>query len=159
MSPKPQRSLEERVISAAEAALADHQYVGALDILLVVGFLAPSHVEAWRKGQVPFLANEIQANPAKVSRALEILRGWAVERGLQPSESGYLARTREAPQELRFTENGDAATEAEFRMHYISPDLSARKKERIREKLEKPPDLVVFDIVRDSACSQCGTQL
>ena len=28
-----------------------------------------------------------------------------------------------------------------------------------RQKLEKAPDTVVFQVVRDTACSECGTEI
>lgn len=37
--------------------------------------------------------------------------------------------------------------------------MPARKQERLREKLSQPPEIVVFQIVRDSQCSQCKTEL
>ena len=45
-------TLEERVTRAAEAALADHHYVSALDIFVGMGLLAPAHVLDWRNGRI-----------------------------------------------------------------------------------------------------------
>ena len=40
-------AVEGRIVRAAEAALAHHQYVSAIDILTGAGLLAPTHVERW----------------------------------------------------------------------------------------------------------------
>jgi len=45
---KAQRTLVERVVRAAEAALADHGYVSPLDIFVGMGLLAAVHVRDWR---------------------------------------------------------------------------------------------------------------
>jgi hypothetical protein len=58
--------LKERVVRAAEAALARQQYVSAIDVLTGTQLLAATHVEAWRKGRIDFLEQAIQANPKKV---------------------------------------------------------------------------------------------
>ncbi len=66
------RTLEERVIRAAEAALADHHYVGALDIFVGMGLLAPAHVREWRNGRIPYLEQVIQGNLHKISRSMHV---------------------------------------------------------------------------------------
>jgi len=159
MGSKTQRNLEERVVQAAEAALADHDYVSALDILLGLGWLAPVHVEDWRKGRVPCLEDVIQAGLGKVSRSMAIFRGWAQARGLTPSETAYLVRTRGPRRELRFSKSGDPGIEKAYRTHYVSPALSDAKRARLREKLSQPPELIVFSTLRDSQCAECGAKL
>src|ERR1035438_6471872 len=52
------QTLEERVVDAAGAALADHGYVNAIDVLTGMRFLHPGHVESWRKGRLDFLRSE-----------------------------------------------------------------------------------------------------
>jgi hypothetical protein len=37
--------------------------------------------------------------------------------------------------------------------------LSERKQERLTQKLSSPVQPVVFEILRDSACSECGTEV
>ena len=63
-----QERLLNRVVKAAEAALADHSFVSAIDVLCGMRLLAPTHVEAWRKGRVDFLERVIQGNLHKISR-------------------------------------------------------------------------------------------
>ncbi len=159
MSSETKQNLEERVVRAAEAALADHQYVSAIDVLTGMGLLAPSHVDDWHQGRVPYLEEVIQGNPNKILRSMEIFRHWADQRGLKTSEAVYLARTRGPSRELRFSATGDPEIEKAYRTHYVSSELPEKKMEKLREKLSQPPELVVFSIIRESQCSQCNTEL
>lgn len=91
---------------AADAARADHHYVTAIDVLEGLGWLASSHVDAWRQGRLPALEAGMAVNPRKLSRALLEFRRWAQVQGLQPSETAYVSRTR-ARHPLRFSAGGD----------------------------------------------------
>jgi hypothetical protein len=156
---KAQRTLEERVARAAEAALTDHHYVSALDVFVGMGLLAAVHVRGWRQGRIPYLEHVIQGNLHKISRSMRIFRVWAQERGLTPSETAYVARTRGPRRELRFSKSGDPAIEQAYRTHFVSPELSIKKQERLRERLSAPPEIVVFWTLRDSRCSLCHDEL
>jgi hypothetical protein len=134
--------LEERVTRAAEAALAEQSYVSAVDVLLRLGWLAPSHLDLWRQGRVDCLERMVQAGLGKQSTAMRTLRTWASARGLTPSETAYVARTRDR-RRLRFSVSGNPDIELAYRTHWLSPDLSARKAERVRAAADHPPDLVV----------------
>ncbi len=147
------------MVRAAEAALAHHQYASALDILTGTGLLAPTHVEFWRKGRIDFLERTIQANLKKISLSTAMFRQWALEKGLKPSETHYVRRTRAGIVDLQFSKSGDPGIEKNYRTHYVSPSLSERKQEQITQKLGSPAQPVVFEILRDSACSECGVEL
>jgi hypothetical protein len=151
--------LRRRVIAAAELALAHHKYVSAIDVLTGSALVAPVHVDAWRKGRVDFLEGVIQANPERISLAMEIFRQWPREKGLKPSETRYVRHGRGATIDLRFSKSGDPDIEKNYRTHYVSPVLSEQKQERLTEKLSRAPQPVVFLIVRDSQCSECGAEL
>jgi hypothetical protein len=151
--------LEERVIRAAEAALADHHYVSALDIFVGMGLLPPAHVRDWRNGRIPYLEHVIQGNLRKISRSMRVFRAWARERGLKPSETAYLPRTRGPGRELRFSKSGDPGIEQAYRTHFVSPELSGKKQEGLQARLSAPPEIVVFSTLRDSRCSQCHGEL
>jgi hypothetical protein len=159
MHPDRQDKLRQRVVHAAEAALAHHQYASAIDVLTGTGLLAATHVEAWKKGRVDYLERMIQGNLQKIARSMAMFRQWAFEKGLKPSETGYVRRARSGVVELRFSKSGDPAIEKMYRTHYVSPALSEAKQQRIAEKLSKAPQLVVFFILRDSQCSECGAEL
>ena len=103
-------ALEQRVQRAAEAALAEQPYVSAIDVFLGLGWLAPTHLDEWRQGRVQCLERVVQASLPKLSTAMRVFRRWAQRRGLVPSETGYVARTRDR-RPLRFSVSG--ATEIE----------------------------------------------
>src|SRR5262249_16259414 len=92
----------------------------------------------------------------KVRSAFDHLRGWAQERGLSPSEIGYVAGTRDH-RPLVFTGEGDEAIERTFRTHWISPELSEKKRARLEARQSKAPDLVVISPVDDWTCTACGS--
>jgi hypothetical protein len=147
--------LRRRVISVAEAALGRSGYVSALEVLAGLGWLPESSERAWRQGRIPNLEGALAVNPSKISEATRFLRGWALERGLRPSETAYIARTRDR-RPLRFSATGDKDIERAYRTHWVSPQLSERRRERLVERQSRPPDLLVIWPVREWTCSQCG---
>jgi hypothetical protein len=159
LQPDRHEELKKRVVRAAESALAHHQYVSAIDVLTGSGLLAPTHIESWRKGRIDFLERAIQANPKKISQSMATFRQWALDKGLKPGETQYVRRARTGTVDLRFSNGGDPEIEKNYRTHYLSPSLSARKQEQLTEKLSRPTQPVVFEILRDSACSECGAGL
>ena len=158
-SSNPQEHLRNRVILAAEAALSDHSYVSAIDVLCGMGLLAGSHVQAWRKGRIDFLERVIQGNLHKISSSMAIFRRWALGKGLKPSETRYVRRTRTGIADLRFSKSGDPEIEIGYRTHYVSPALSKRKQKHLQEKFDQAPQTVVFQILQDSQCAECGAEL
>jgi hypothetical protein len=159
LHPDRNEELKKRVVSAAEAALAHNQYVSAIDVLTRTRLLEPTHVEAWRKGRIDILEGAIQANPDKISRSMAMFRQWALEKGLKPSETSYVRNTRNGIVDLQFSKSGDPAIEKNYRTHYVSPTLPESAQERLTQKLSSPAQPVVFEILRDSACSECGAAL
>lgn len=147
--------LEERVIKAAEAALADHQYVTAIDVLVGMGWLTTPQVDKWRQGRVDHLERQITASLSKISTAMVTFRRWAHSEGLKPTETAYLARSRDH-RPLRFSKSGDPRIEASYRTHWVSPDLSEAKKARLAEKQGRAPDLVVISPLKEWICKECG---
>ncbi len=159
MPPKQKQPLEQRVVRAAEAALADHSYVSAIDVLTGMGLLPASQVEQWRRGRIDFLERVIQGNPEKISSAMTAFRRWALDTGLRPSETAYKTGDRAGVRDLQFSASGDPSIEAAYRTRYVSPELSERKRQNLDERLAQPPRQVVFQILRDSQCSECGVEL
>jgi hypothetical protein len=147
--------LERRVAHVAEAALAERKFVTAIDVLIGLGWLPPRRLDEWQQGRVDYLERVVSASLAKITTAMRCLRGWAKARGLKPSETDYVARTR-GRQPLRFSKSGDPEIERAYRTHWISPELSERKRARLAERQSRPPDLVVVSAVKDWTCSLCG---
>jgi hypothetical protein len=147
--------LERRVVGAAEATLAARQVVSPLDVLLALGWLAPSDVAAWRQGRIETLEEALTVSPAKLSAALLLLERWAHRCGLAASETAYVARTADR-RTLRFSEHGDPAVERAYRTHWLSSELSAAARERLAQRQSRPPELVVIAPLKDWTCTACG---
>lgn len=150
-----QKKLKQRAVQAAEEVLHRQQYVSPIDFFIGMKLLQPVHVDDWRKGKIPYLEKMIQVNLSKITFCMNCLDAWAKEKALKPSLTSYLARTNGPKRELRFSASGSPKIEQFYRTHYISPILSEIKQKKLQEKLDKPPELVVFRIVQDSQCSQC----
>jgi hypothetical protein len=158
MQPDNKAALEKRLVQAAEAALADHGYVSAIDVLTGMRLLSPVHVESWRRGRIDFLERMIQGNLQKISLSMSLFRQWAEQKGLRPSETRHTRWGRGTQVDLRFSMSGDPDIEKAYRTHFLSPTLSARKVE-LEEKSNSAPRPVVFEILRDSECTECGAEL
>jgi hypothetical protein len=159
MHPDQKAQLKRRVLGAAQTALDRQQYVSAIDVLCGMGLLARTQVESWRKGRIDFLERVIQGNLKKISLSMSMFRQWADSKGLQPSETRYVRRTRSGTVDLQFSKSGDPGIEKSYRTHYVSPTLSEHKQERLKEKLSRAAQPVVFQIVRDSRCSECDAEI
>jgi hypothetical protein len=145
------QDLEQRITRVAEATLAQQRFVSPIDILVGLGWLAPPHLDRWRQGRVDSLERVVQANLSKVSFAMAAFRRWARKRGLNPSETDYVARTRDRRQ-LRFSVSGGTGIERAYRTHWVSPKLS----ERAVERQSRAPDLVVISPLKEWTCTSCG---
>jgi hypothetical protein len=86
---------------------------------------------------------------------MTMFRRWAQGRGLNPRETGYVSRTRDR-HHLRFSKSGALSIERAYRTHWVSPELSVAKQERLVEQQSRAPDLVVVAPLRDWTCSTCG---
>jgi hypothetical protein len=143
--------LELRVAQAADTVLAEQHFVSAIDVLIGLRWLTPSHVDRWRQGRVESLEPLVQVDPSKAASAIAALQRWARDRGLKPSETDYVARARDRHQ-LRFSADGDAEVERAYRTHWVSPDLP----ERAVERQSRPPELVVISPLKEWTCASCG---
>src|SRR5271155_3840448 len=130
MTPKNRAKLADRISKAAETALAAQHYVSPLDVLVGVGWLDPGAVKRWRQGQIDCLESVIQTNLPRISEAMRLFRSWAAGKGLSESETDYVARTPQR-QRLCFSRSGDPKIERLYRTHWVSPDLSERKRKRL----------------------------
>ena len=155
MATTARTKLEERVFKAAEEAIADRHFVTAIDVLVGVGWLTTPQVDRWRQGRVDYLERQVTANLSKISTAMAALRHWAQKQDLNPSETAYLSRSRDH-RPLRFSKSGDPAIEAAYRTHWVSPELSEAKKERLAEKQGRVPDLVVISALKEWICTECA---
>lgn len=154
MTTNKHRDLERRVVRAAEAALERQRFVSAIDVLVGLGWLPPAHLDLWRQARIDCLERTMSVNLSKLSTAMRYFRLWALRRGLTASETAYVARTRDR-RRLRFSVSGDPGIERAYRTHWISPELSEKKRERLAERESRPPDLVVISPLNEWTCSAC----
>jgi hypothetical protein len=156
MTPKNRAKLADRVSKAAEAALAAQHYVSPLDVLVGIGWLDPGTLKRWRQGQIDCLERVVQTNLPRISEAMRLFRSWAAGKGLFASETVYVARTPQR-QRLRFSRSGDPTIERLYRTHWVSPELSERKRDRLAEKASRAPELVVIQPLNTEwTCHRCG---
>ncbi|MBA2397887.1 MAG: hypothetical protein H0V72_04170 [Bradyrhizobium sp.] len=156
MSRKNKIPLADRVANAAEAALAARHFVSPIDVLVGIGWLDPREVERWRRGQTECLEGVVRTNLPRISEAIRLFRSWATEQGLLASSTEYVARAPRR-QTLRFSRSADPAIEASYRMHWVSPELSRKKRERLSEKASRAPELVAIQPLNaEWRCHRCG---
>ena len=152
---RPRSRLERRVAAAAEALLAHDGSVSPVEVLAAIGWLPQGMVDRWRQGGAECLEQLAPVRPDKLAAVLEHLRGWAAGNGLAPSEVAYMAATRDR-RPLRFTADGDQATERAWRTHWMRADLPQAARERRTRRQSKPPDLVVVEPLNEWSCTACG---
>src|SRR5689334_3326984 len=90
MNQNPTR-LQSRVVSAAEATLAEQNVISAIDVLLRLGWLPHARLDEWRQGRLIYLEAGIATNLHKISSAMQIFHRWARDRELTPSETAYVS--------------------------------------------------------------------
>ncbi len=151
-----EHKLRGRVVAAAEAVLADQGYVSAIDVLGAIGWLDTTTLKRWQQSRIPCLEAGIQTREERIAEALHLLRDWATEKHLAPSETEYLAKTP-ARTPLRFSTSGDAAREGLYRTHWLRQDLSDKQVKRIKAASSRPPELVVVQSLKsDWTCHRCS---
>src|SRR4030088_1745049 len=156
MSRMNRKALPDRVVKAAEAALATQKYVSCIDVLVRIGWLDPGAVKRWQQGQVDYLERVVQTNLPRISEAMKLFRSWATKKGLVPSETKYVARTPQRPA-LRFSASGEKSIERLYRTHWVPPEPPEKKRERLVEKASRPPELVVIQPLNNAwTCHKCG---
>lgn len=155
--PRPSKMpLPERVARAAEAALAAQGHAAFVHVLLGIGWLDSNTAAAWRRGQIECLEGSMSTAPPRLAEAMRLFRAWAETKGLSASPAAYVARTPQRPP-LRFSRSGDPAVEEQYRTHWISPDLPEKKRERLVNEANRPPELVVIQPLNKGwKCHRCG---
>ncbi|HYB25142.1 MAG TPA: DUF2293 domain-containing protein [Solirubrobacteraceae bacterium] len=157
MSTGNEKRLEGRVARAAEEALAEHGFVSPIDVLCGLGWLHPSNVERWRRGRPQRLEDVVFIEPFKIETTIRLLGAWARERGLEPSDRPYPARSRTA-RELRFSASGDPELERAYKTHWLSPQFSEAERAQLDRRDGRRPELVVIRPLGEFTCSVCGAQ-
>jgi hypothetical protein len=149
MSRKNRAPLADRVAKAAEAALAARHFVSALDILVGIGWLEAQAAERWRRGQIDCLEEAVRANLPRISEAC----GYS---GLgRPRKD--CSQARQPMSAARRGARRCASAEASYRIHWMSLELSDKKRERLAEKASHALELVVVQPLNTEwRCHRCG---
>ena len=162
MAGPPSSNFQERVECAAEAALKRNGSVGPLELFQEMRLLQPCHVEGWRKGNEHYRALQpwIQAGPEKFQKTIRHFQEWVKQRGLRPIEAAHTRRGPGGIEQLHVTEDSEPQWEKFYRTYYTPADLPEKKTARLAAKLNRPPELVVFEKVGDEGkCNECGAEL
>jgi hypothetical protein len=157
-----QSSLQERVEQAAKTALNRNGSVGPLELFQEMRLLQPVHVEGWRKGNEYYrvLQPWIQVGPEKFQQTIRHFQEWVKQHGLRPIEATYTRRGAGGIEQLQVTEDGDPEWEKFYRTHYAPADLPEKRAARLAAKLNRPPELVVFEkLSEEGKCGECGVEL
>ena len=151
--------LRQRVREAAEAVLAQDKSVGPIELLTQMGFLHFSHVKQWKNGSPHFesLMPHIQCGSKKLNQSFSEFLAWAKEKNLEPFMVEYSRAGRDENNSLKIDLGEDHEQEEFFKTHFRDASLTVKQKERIEKKRNKPPDLIVFQVVGEPVdCSECA---
>lgn len=160
MGAEQPRDLSERVVGAAERVLEVKGYVSPIELLMQMRLLQPAAVRRWENGECDCLEPFIQGSSKKLSMVWDIFAVWARSKQMSPVRAALRSSGREQSHDLRISADGATQIEEFFRTCYAAPDLTPSKLEALTSKLNKPPDLVVFKTVSDSAtCGECGAEI
>jgi len=150
---KSKVQLQQRVITAAERLLESQGHISFLELLMGLNWLSPNAEAAWRHGRIEHLADDIHGGD--LALPFQHFAEWAASKGLEQRQAVYTRAGRAGAHQLRIFPAGQDELEAIFRTQFVSP----AKREALQKKETKDAQPVVFSIVRDSTCSECGAEL
>jgi hypothetical protein len=160
MGTRQPTNMKERVVRSAEAVLDVAGCVSPIELLKQLQFLESSHVRQWEKGVHECLDDRIQVGPKKLADTFRIFSEWVHENGLISVKATLRTSGRDQSHELRITKDANPEMEAFYRTYYAPSDITPRKLEALKKKVNKPPDLVVFITVRETVpCGECGVDI
>lgn len=116
-----QDPLFPRIECATLAELAQGSVVAPINVLVRMELLRAADIDAWRRGQVPYLERVIQGSLPRLSRLLRILRMYAHDLRLVPSSTAYVRWGNGTRVRLRFTKTGDPNVEDAYARHFVWP--------------------------------------
>ena len=154
--------LNARIDAAAEATLRQHGVLSPLEFLQAMRFLDGRALDQWKKGNLAThqaLEPMIQCGEAKLAHCFREFEAWASRNQLEPIELPFHAASREGKIALQVTVDGNPEREAWYRRGYRRANLTPAQQKRLDAKLNKVPELVVFQAVRDDVvCTECQAE-
>ena len=152
--------LKQRVVDAAACVLGVKGYASPIELLKQMRLLSDADVGQWEKGVFDCLEPHIQGSPKKLAITFDTFLTWAQDGELIPVTAALCSSGRDQSHERRVTADGTPEKEAFFRTCYAPADITPRRLEALKKKLNKPPDLMVFMTVRESLkCEECGDEM
>lgn len=147
---------QQRIVAACEAVLNREGSVGLVELCQQMQFLHFTHVETWKRGRTAALSSGIQVGPKKLLLVIETLETWATQKGLKNVQVPYTRQGLHGSEPLKIYASDDEQAEALWHQRWIPSDLSAKKAEKLEQKLKKVEDLVVFSQAHDEqTCTEC----
>jgi len=143
-----------RVRTAAEAALAKEKMVSLLDVLVGMGLLPYTSFQSWQRGRQKHLDVQTQGGEELHSQVMQHYVDWIQEKGLKALRAGYVIGSRSGAKPLQVFEEYSEDLERVYGTRFAPPEAQ----EKLEEKLQKPPELVVIIASgkKDIPCSGCG---
>jgi len=153
--------IRERAIAAATAALEQQGMVAAFDVLQRLNWLHERHVKLWQRRHSYYesIEDHMQSTRPRRTQVLRAFAEWGRQKGLEATAVSHYPNVRNPQRELQVTPDGDPELEQLFRLCFIKPDLGERKREAVKDKVKKRPDLLVFLSFREEKCAECDAQL
>lgn len=162
MDGRKKKKLSDRVEQAAQSVVDREGAVGVIELLQAMEFLSHSAVELWRKRHPDFesLQKHIQCGEKKLDLTYQHFQEWVNRNSLESFIGSYTSASPSGPESLQVSADGDPETEAFFKTKFRPSNLTEAKKSRIEKKVNKPPDLVVFQMTSESAvCCECDCEM
>ncbi len=151
-----------RVIEACEALLKRSSSFGLVELSEQLGFIHYTHITSWKRGDpsVTPLFKRLQLGFDKLIVLMQTLEDWAKAKGMSPVSVPYVRQGRNDIEPLPILLTPDPDIDAIWRRHWVPAGLSAKKAERLEEKLQKPDDLAVFVQAHDRQnCAECQAEV
>ena len=155
-------ALQQRVVTACNAVLKRNGSVGLIELCQQLSFLQQVHVDNWKHGKldnVP-LIKLLQVGADKFQKVLKHYEDWALSRGMSTIQVAYERQGRNGPERLPILIDDNPDQDALWRRHFVPADLSAKKAEKLEQKLNKPDDIAVFSqTTNKEKCAECSAEM
>ena len=132
-----------RVVRAIAKVLSKSDVIAPVQVLIEMGNLSKKNLEAWRKGQVPYLERVFEGSLSKANRILRIIGFHVHDLNMVPRNTNYHPWGKGKNRILRFSKSGDRKIEEAYSRHYLwnkSPEKKQAIIERAKSEPVAPPD-------------------
>ena len=107
--------LYPRVVKAMAELVKSNSPVSAPAVFVKMGMLSEEHVEAWRKGKVPYLERVISGSLGKTNRVVRLISFHAHDLKLAPAPPHAAGTIKYKGRPLRFCKTGDRRLEEAYK--------------------------------------------